>query len=206
MAEHYPFTLNPLPYAYNALEPYLSEAEVYAHHTQCEQNYVNLLNETLSYYPQFQDWSLKALVVYADTFPEEIRTDIKNYAGGVFNHQLYFSCMSEKRNTKPSGSLLREINATYGSFSNFESLLKSYALAIFGSGNTWVLFNSACKLQTINAPNQDTPPLSILNPLLLCDVWEHAYFREYRFDREKYIDNWLKLIDWTIISARYPCQ
>lgn len=96
MAEHYPFTLTPLPYAYNALEPYLSEPEVYAHHTQCQQNYVNLLNKTLSNYPQFQDWSLKALVVYADTFPAEIRTDIKNYAGGVFNHELYFSSMSEK--------------------------------------------------------------------------------------------------------------
>lgn len=206
MADHYPFTLKPLPYAYNALEPYLTEQEVYAHHTQCEQNYVNLLNKTLSLYPQFQDWSLKALVVYADTFPEEIRTDIKNYAGGVFNHELYFESMSEKRNTVPTGSLMREINATYGSFEKFQSLLKSYVLSIFGSGNTWLLFNAACKLQIINAPNQDTPPLSILNPLLLCDVWEHAYFHQVWFDRERYIDNWLHLVDWTIISARYPCQ
>lgn len=206
MADHYPFTLKPLPYAYDALEPYIERDDLYRHHTQCNQQYVDLLNETLAPYPQFQDWSLKALVVYADSFPKPIRNDIRNFAGGVFNHELYFGSMSEKRNTVPTGPFLRDINATYGSFSNFQALLKSYALSIFGSGNTWLLYNTACRLQIINAPNQDTPPLSILNPLLLIDMWEHAYFHQYQFNKEQYLDNWLKVVDWTLISSRYPCK
>ncbi len=205
LPDRYPFSLPPLPYAYDALEPIISKENIYRHYNQYAQGYVDRLNQTLSEYPQFQDWSLKALVVYADNFPIGIRTQIHNYAGGLYNHILYFGSVSEKRNTYPSGALLRELNRTYGSFEKFQTAFKSCALSVAGSGNAWLTYNAACRLQIICTSNQDTPPLSILNPLLVVDLWEHAYYHTFYFDRETYLDNWMKVVDWDIVSARYSC-
>ena len=205
LAEHYPLTLKPLAYPYDALEPHISSEIMYWHHSCNNQKYVDNLNASLAAYPQFQDWSLKAMLVYAEGFPEKIKKSIINNGGGVYNHELFFGSMSEKRNTAPSGNLMNAINSEFGSFDNFKKKFKESALSIFGSGYTWLTSNAVCSLQIINTANQDTPPLAILNPLLLIDVWEHAYNCQHICYRDKYIDAWFNVVDWDIVSSRFTC-
>lgn len=205
MNETYPFTLKPLQYSEDALEPVLSQQTINLHHNVLQQNYVNKLNQTLQPYPQYQDWSLKALVAYSDTFPKNIQSDIKKYAGGVFNHELYFDSMIPN-GKRPSVEMEQKIINSFGSMDNLKASLKSNAMTLFGSGYTWLLENRACKLQIVNTANQDSPPLSIVIPLLNIDIWEHSFYLDYKTNREEYIDNWLNIINWENIEKLTKCH
>lgn len=205
MTEHYPFSLPPLPYEYDALEPFLSEETIKFHYNLIFQTYVVRLNNLLSNYPQYQDWSLKALVVYSSSFPKLIRDQITLLSSGVYNHTEYFNGFSEKRQTRPTGNLLVEINRKYGSFENFEELVVKLATQIVGSGYLWFVFNSKMDIDLITTENQGTPPIAILNPLFNLDIWEHAYLLQYKINREQYIRAFLQVIDWDKISAKYDC-
>lgn len=204
MDETYLFTLKPLPYSEDALEPVLSEETIHLHHSVLQQNYVNNLNIILKPHTKYQDWSLNALAAYCDTFPKDIQNSIKKYAGGVFNHELYFDSMTPTGKS-PSIEMEQKIINSFGSMDNFKSLFKANAMALYGSGYTWLLQNSACKLQIVNTSNQDTPPLSIVKPLLNIDIWEHSFYLDYKTSRDEYIDKWFTIINWENVEKLASC-
>lgn len=203
LTEHYPFKLPPLPYAYNALEPYIDEETMRIHHDIMFKKYVDNLNALLKANPTYQDWSLYDLLAYSDDFDEVISTSLKNNGGGVMNHYLYFDGMTPEK-TEPTGSLMKAIERDFGSMDNICRNMKVAAMSQFGSGYAWLMFDSTSKLRIVKTPNQNPPPLLILQPLFLIDVWEHAYFLKYKHERDKYFDEWCKIIDWKKASMRFP--
>lgn len=205
MNEHYPFELPKLNYAYNALEPYIDGDIIRIHHSVLMQNYVDRLNEVLSRFPQYQDWSLKALVAYADTFPPALRKSIKTYGGGVYNHYIYFNSMTPS-GRMPTPKLMEQIKDSFGSFENMKTALIESTTANFGCGYTWLVCNKSCKLQLINTQKQNTPPLTMVDPIIAIDLWEHAYFNQYIGDRNKYVLNWLQVADWSRVCEYIACK
>lgn len=201
--QHYPFTLPPLPYAYNALEPYIDEETMHIHHDIMFRNYINNLNLLLKANPTYQDWSLYDLLAYSDDFEEPIKTSLKNQGGGVLNHYLYFDSMTPNK-TEAKETLRTAIIRDFGSMEKFYKIMKAAALSQFGSGYAWLMFDSTSKLRIVKTSNQNPPPLLILQPLILIDVWEHAYLLKYKHERDKYFDAWYHLIDWNKASERYP--
>ncbi len=201
----YPFKTLPLPYAYDALLPYISAETLLNHYDAHYSNYVRNLNDALSKYPDLQDWSLKALIVYADSFPNSITKDIKTNAGGVYNHEIYFQSMSSMHQQKPSGNLLNAIIRDFGSIENLLFSIKSLGMAIVGSGWVWLVFDTQCRLRLVTSEKLDVPPISILFPLLTLDLWEHAYFLDRKSKRGEYIDAWFNLINWKEIEELFPC-
>ncbi len=203
MNNNYPFTLTPLNYPYNALEPFLNSELLYNHHTCNVSQYVENLNQSIQEYKQYKDWSLKALVVYTEQFPKELRNVINYNASGIYNHEIYFNSMSQKRNTTVSGEFKNAIDKQFGSFSKFKDTIKSYAMSIKGSGYTWLTFNKDMVIQIINTEKQSTPPLIILEPILNLDVWEHSFNSQYICHKGLYIDSWFMVVDWEKASKIY---
>ncbi len=202
LSSHYPFKLPPLPYAYDALEPHIDAETMHIHHDIMFKKYVDNLNAVLRANPIYQDWSLYDLLAYNDDFNEEVGTAIRNNGGGVFNHYLYFDGMTPEKN-EPTGQLKTAVIRDFGSFDNLCACMKAAALTQFGSGYAWLMFDGTSKLRIVKTPNQDPPPLLILQPILLVDVWEHAYFLKYKQERDKYFDAWCSLIDWNKASKRF---
>lgn len=204
LEQHYPFTLPPLPYNYNALEPYIDEETMHIHHDIMFKRYIDNLNILLKANPTYQDWSLYDLLAYSDDFEEPIRTSLKNQGGGVLNHYLYFDGMTPSK-TEPNEALKVAITRDFGSMPKFCQIMKDAALSQFGSGYAWLMFDGTSKLRIVKTSNQNPPPLQILKPLILIDVWEHAYFLKYNHQRDKYFDAWCdNLIDWNKANMRYP--
>lgn len=205
MNEHYPFELPPLSYGYHDLEPYIDGEMLRTHHSVLMQNYVDKLNQVLSHFPQYQDWSLKALVAYAYTFPPALRSNIENYAGGLYNHYVYFNSMTPG-GRMPTPRLMTQIKDSFGNFENMKSALQTSATINFGCGYTWLVCNKGCKLQIVNTQRQHTPPLTIVDPIVAIDLWEHAFFRQYTNDRDSYVSNWLQVADWSKICEYIACD
>lgn len=191
MNEHYPFVNPPLPYPYNALEPYIDEKTMMLHHDRHLQTYVDNLNNILKDYPEYQSLSLEQLLAYTDSFPEEIQTPVKNNAGGVFNHIFFFSKLW---NTCLPHELLGHILHTFGSFEAFQKQFTAAALSVFGSGYAWLIIDRTGELSIITTKNQDTPVSLGLYPVLNLDVWEHAYYLKHYNLRADYINNWFELL------------
>lgn len=198
----YPFEIKELPYAYDALEPYLSKEILEYHHDKHYATYVNKLNELLKNYPNLQNMTLDELLIRTDEIPNEIKTSIKNNAGGVYNHELYFACMNSADCELPTDRLALAINSSFGSIDKFKDELSSAAINQFGSGYAWLILSNH-KLEIIATPNQDTPISLTVTPLLCIDVWEHAYYLQYQNRRPDYVNNWFNLINWNFVGARY---
>lgn len=202
MKEHYKFINTPLPYAYNAMEPYIDEKTMRLHHDRHLQTYIDNLNNTLSEYPQFQDWTLEQLIMNVPSLPSEIQTAIKNNGGGVFNHQFYFSNLANS-SSHPIGMLSESIKNEFGSYESFQNQFKTAALSVFGSGYAWLVVNATGQLSIITTQNQDTPlPLGMC-PVLNIDVWEHAYYLKHYNKRADYIDDWFHVINWNNANRNY---
>ena len=195
MNEHYPFTLPPLPYPYDALEPHIDKKTMQVHHDTLFQGYVTRLNNALKDYPRFQSWSLERLILENDQLPQSIRTTVYNNAGGVYNHTLYFNTMTP-RYRKPSATMNRKLEHFFGSYDRFAAQMLAAGLSVFGSGWAWLVCDRNGNLNIVTTKNQDTPLPKNLKPLLPLDVWEHAYFLKYLAARNEYINNWLKVINW----------
>lgn len=203
MSEHYMFFNNPLPYAYNAMEPYIDEKTMKLHHDRHLQTYIDNLNKTLSEYPQFQDWTLEQLIMNVPSLPDEIQTSVKNNGGGVFNHQFYFSNLANSAASHPIGMLSESIKNEFGSYESFQNKFKTAALSVFGSGYAWLVVNAAGQLSIITTQNQDTPlPLGMC-PVLNIDVWEHAYYLKHYNKRADYIDDWFHVVNWNNANRNY---
>ncbi len=202
MNEHYPFQLEPLPYSTDALEPYICQEIVELHHYKHQQTYVDTLNGILVNYPELQELSLDELITEQALLPDEVKTKIKNNAGGVYNHQLYFNGMDNPNIELPTGPLAQELNKSFGSMDSFRSQLSNAAITQFGSGYAWLILTNG-KLDIISTPNQDTPLADNVSPLLCIDVWEHAYYLQYQNRRADYVENWFSLINWEYVEKKY---
>lgn len=198
MNEHYPFTNPPLPYAYDALEPYIDAKTMELHHDKHLQAYVDNLNNALKNYPDYQQLSLEQLLLYIFRLPADIRIPVWNNAGGVFNHIFYFSQLAppETIPTVIPQPLLSALNHSFGSMDGFKKALSDAALSVFGSGYAWLVLTPVGKLEIITTANQDTPLPLGLCPVLNLDVWEHAYYLKHFNVRTDYIKDWFSVINW----------
>ena len=201
MEQHYPFSLPPLPYAYDALLPQIDEKTLHFHHDKHFAAYVDNLNKLLADQPEYQSWSLEQLCRDWCQLPDNIRQGVRNNAGGVYNHDLYFKTMAPTPASTPSGDLAGAVTRDFGDLQALKDAMKAAALGQFGSGWAWLTSDREGRLSVQKTANQDTPlPLC---PLLACDVWEHAYYLQYQNRRAEYFENWWQLVDWPQLTETY---
>ena len=200
---HYPFTLLPLPYAHNALEPYIDEQTMHIHHGKHLQTYVDNLNKALEPHQNLHDWPLERLLYNLDKLPAAIQTPVRNAGGGVYNHNLYFSVMGPAGKPLADGTLKTAITRDFGSMDEFLQQLKAAGLAVFGSGWAWLVADNAGKLSIYKTPNQETQIGDNLTPIMILDTWEHAYYLKSQNRRAEHIDNWFNVINWQAAQANY---
>ena len=207
LEEHYPFVAQPLPYEYDALLPVLDEETLHFHHDKHYQTYVDKLNATLADHPQLQQMSLTELLTSEDnklaSLQEEARESIHNNGGGVYNHQLYFDSMRSPAGQEPCGALAEALIRDFGSVRQWKEQMTQAVTEVFGSGWTWLVSDQDGTLMILTTANQDVPDLRLYTPILLIDVWEHAYYLQYRNRRPDYVQGWHKLIHWKKAERRY---
>jgi Fe-Mn family superoxide dismutase len=189
------FKVKPLPYAYDALEPYIDKETMILHHNKHYQAYVDNLNKALEKYPELYKYSLVELLQNIDTLPKDIQKTVLNNAGGAYNHGFFFDIMSPEK-TEPSEELRVSIERDFGSFENFKEQFKHASSSVFGSGWAWLVKDSSGKLSIVTTPNQNSPVSDNLTPVIGLDVWEHAYYLKYKNVRADYIDNWFNVVNW----------
>ena len=202
-AETYPFIVRPLPYEYDALMPVLDEDTLHFHHDKHYKTYVDNLNNALSDYPELQKKSLKDLLSAIETLPPQVQTAVRNNGGGVYNHELYFDSMKNPVGQEPGGALAEAIDRDFGSYRQWKEQMKQAAVGKFGSGWAWLVTDNKGKLSIIQTANQDVPDLKEYIPILLVDVWEHAYYLQYQNRRPDYVEGWFDLINWRKAGMRY---
>ena len=196
------YELKPLPYAHDALEPYVDTMTMQIHHGKHVATYVSNLNATLEKYPELQAKSVEDLLRNLAAVPEAIRTAVRNNGGGVANHEFFWTMMAPKAGGQPTGALADAINTAFGSFDAFKAELKKAALGRFGSGWAWVI-NTGGKLSIESTPNQDSPISEGKHPILTIDVWEHAYYLKYQNRRADFVDAWWNVVNWPEVARRY---
>ena len=201
MEAHYPFSLPPLPYGYDALLPEIEERTLHFHHDKHFAAYIDNLNALLEKHPHCQDWPLERLIQECAALPEDIRQGVRNNAGGVYNHDLYFKTMAPGPASSPAGALERAVIRDFGSLESLKAAMKAAALGQFGSGWAWLVSDAQGQLSVVKTPNQDTPLPQI--PLLPCDVWEHAYYLDYQNRRGDYFESWWRRVNWPGVSEVY---
>lgn len=200
----YKFELMPLPYVYDALEPFIDEETMRIHHDKHLGAYVDKLNSALEGYPALQGLSLQQLLKCPDSIPLKIRTAVVNNGGGVYNHNFFFNTLKPHvEGNMPSGSLAQAIDKEYGCFESFKKKFKEQALAVFGSGYLWLVGDSAGGLRLVKTANQDTPITYGYCPILPIDVWEHAYYLKHQNRRDEYIDDWWNVVNWAKADKYY---
>lgn len=197
--DRYPFELPPLPYAYDALEPAIDRETMYYHHDKHFKAYIDNLNKALEPYPNLQELTLEQLLTRTRFLPREVYTQIMHNGGGVYNHALYFQCLSPygEQRSMPERALLRKIEDTFGSYDDFVTQFSREALKVFGSGWTYLVTTRQGGLKIVNFKNQETPLAMKATPVILVDVWEHAYYLQYKNARGEYLES-----IWSVI--RYP--
>ena len=198
-----PFSLPPLPYPTNALEPHIDAQTMEIHHDRHHGAYVNNLNAALEKHPQLQSWSLEELLRKISSVPEDIRTAVRNHGGGHANHTLFWDIMGPGGGGQPSGALAEAINRTFGSFDQFKQQLSQAAIGRFGSGWGWLTVDANGNLQVESSQNQDSPLMEGRIPILGVDVWEHAYYLKYQWRRPDYVAAWWNTINWANVARRY---
>ena len=181
-----PYELPPLPYPYGALEPHIDEMTMQIHHDRHHAAYVNNANAALEKHPELDSLSVEDLLRRIESVPEDVRTALRNNAGGHANHSLFWKIMSPDGGGQPGGSLGSAIDRAFGSFEAFKDELSKKAAGQFGSGWGWLVVGGGA-LQVISTPNQDSPYMQGLTPILGVDVWEHAYYLKYQNKRADYI-------------------
>jgi superoxide dismutase, Fe-Mn family len=198
-----PYQLPPLPYAQNALEPYIDEETMHFHHDLHHQTYVNNLNAAVEKHPELFARSTEDLVRDLANIPEDIRTAVRNSGGGAVNHALFWEIMGPNAGGQPTGELAAAITSTFGSFDQLKQLVSQAAIGRFGSGWGWLSVDSAAKLVVESTANQDSPLTEGRTPILLVDVWEHAYYLKYRNRRPEYVGQWWNTVNWEAVARNY---
>ena len=196
------YELPPLPYAYDALEPFIDTMTMQIHHGKHHATYVANLNAVLEGHPDLQKLSVDDLVRNLASMPEAIRTGVRNNGGGVANHTMFWQVMAPRAGGDPSGPLADAIKASFGSFETFKTDFKKAALGRFGSGWAW-LIDTGGKLTIESSANQDSPVTEGKRPVLCLDVWEHAYYLKYQNRRADYVDAWWSVVNWSDVARRF---
>jgi Fe-Mn family superoxide dismutase len=191
-----------LPYAHDALEPFIDTMTMQIHHGKHHATYVTNLNAALEQYPDLQKQSIDDLIRNIASVPEAIRTAVRNNGGGHANHAMFWQIMAPKAGGDPSGPLADAIKASFGSFEAFKGELKKAALGRFGSGWAW-LVNNGGKLAIESTPNQDSPVMEGRQVVMGIDVWEHAYYLKYQNRRADYVDAWWSVVNWGEVAKRF---
>ncbi len=197
------FELPPLPYGYDALEPYIDEETMHLHHDKHHQAYINNLNAALANYPDLQDKSVEQLVGDLNSIPEDIRTAVRNNGGGHVNHTMFWEIMSQDGGGDPQGELGQAIVRTFGSFDGFKSAFQDAGAKRFGSGWVWLVRTSAGELKLVSTANQDSPISDGQFPIMGNDVWEHAYYLKYQNRRPEYLAAWWNVVNWNEVARRF---
>lgn len=203
MSNQYPFPLQPLPYGCGGFGAMLNRETVCNHYEHHHRNYVNNLNQLLLPYPAYQSWTLEQILTNADQLPEEIRIKVLRNAGGVYNHNLYWRSMTPCGSGYPLGEVGKAIVQQYQSFAQFQQQFQVSAMSVFGSGWTWLAVDAAGTLHISSTANQEVLPLQQFQPLLILDLWEHAYYLQYRYNQQRYLDNWWHLVNWRFAEEQY---
>jgi Fe-Mn family superoxide dismutase len=197
------FEVPPLPYDYNALEPYIDTQTMQLHHDKHHAAYVNNLNNALQNQSQLASWTVEDLVQRINEVPESIRTAVRNNAGGHINHSMFWQIMKPNGGGDPTGELGSAIQQTFGSFDQFKAAFNDAGVKRFGSGWTWLVLDRSGKLQVISTANQDSPMMDGMFPVMGNDVWEHAYYLKYQNRRPDYLAAWWNVVNWDEITHRY---
>lgn len=204
MPDSYPFVNTPLPYAYDALEPYIDEKTMHLHHDKHLQSYIDHLNETLRTQPKLQHMTLEQLISISPRLPTRLATAVSRNAGGVYNHRFYFVGMTPGvKGARPKGELAAAIETAFVSFEAFEEKLTATAQSVFGSGYAWLAANRRCGLSIVTTANQETPLTLGLCPILNIDVWEHAYYLKHYNKRDGYLADWWNVVNWEEAERRF---
>ena len=198
------FTLPSLPYAHDALEPWIDKTTMEVHHGKHHQAYVNNLNTALGAAPGLASRSLDELLAnHLALVPESIRTAVRNNGGGVANHNIFWQVMGPNAGGTPAGRLAEAINSTFNSFDNLKEKFNAAAIGRFGSGWAWLVKSPAGKLDILSTPNQDTPVSDGSQVILTQDVWEHAYYLKYQNRRPEYAGAWWNVVNWAAVENRF---
>lgn len=189
-------TLTKLPYAYDALEPYIDARTMEIHHTKHHQTYVDKLNAALEKHPSLQSLSVTDLIADLSRVPEDIRTTVRNNGGGHANHDMFFTMLGPKKGGRPVGKLAAAIDGAFGNFEEFQKQFAAAAAAHFASGWAWLSADGERKLKIETTPGHDTPIMTGRRPILVLDVWEHAYYLKHQNRRPDSIADWWHVLDW----------
>jgi len=198
-----PFTLPPLPYAYDALEPHIDAQTMQIHHDKHHAGYVAKLNAALAGNDALAKKSVEELLRELDKIPEDIRTAVRNHGGGHYNHSLFWPSLSKDGGKPATGELAAAIDKAFGNFDGMKEQLAKAAGGVFGSGWAWLVLGRGQVLQVETTPNQDNPVSQGRVPLLGIDVWEHAYYLKYQNKRGDYVTAIFNVIDWNVVTGRY---
>lgn len=194
------YTLPDLPYGYDQLGQYISGEIMKLHHDKHHQTYVDKLNAAIDAAPALRERPLESLLSDLDNLPVSVQTAIRNHGGGHYNHTLFWQWMSPDGGGEPKGEVASKIIEQYGSFQQFVDEFTNKSLAVFGSGWAWLQPD----MSIITTPNQDTPIMQgLAAPLLGLDVWEHAYYLDYKNKRDDYVQSWWNVVNWEFVEQRY---
>lgn len=199
---HLAHELPPLPYSFDALEPYIDARTMEIHHGKHHAAYVNNLNKALEGNADLQKWSLNELMTSLEKIPESIRTAVRNNGGGHWNHSMFWKIMKKGGGGEPRGELAATIKSAFGSFVEFKTKFSQSAMGRFGSGWAWLYFQND-KLVVDSTPNQDNPVMSGGKAVMGLDVWEHAYYLKYQNRRAEYVEAWWNVVNWDQVADYY---
>lgn len=197
------YSVPPLPYAYNALEPHIDQATMQFHHDKHHAAYVKNLNEALDKHPELKSKTVEEMLRNLSSVPEDIRNKVRNNGGGHVNHSMFWQIMKPQGGGEPTGAIAQAINQNFGSFAAFKKQFNEAGTGRFGSGWAWLVRNNNGKLEITTTPNQDSPLSEGKYPIMGNDVWEHAYYLKYQNRRAEYLDAWWNVLNWDEINKRF---
>jgi Fe-Mn family superoxide dismutase len=198
--------LPPLPYPNNALEPHFDARTMEIHHDKHHATYVTKLNEALDKHPELKSKTVEELLTGINTIPDDIRTAVRNHGGGHLNHTIFWNNLSPKGGGQPTGPLADAIKSAFGTFDDFKRKFSDAAAGRFGSGWAWLCADGAGKLTIKDFPNQDSPLMEGLRPILGLDVWEHAYYLKFQNRRPEYITAFWNIVHWADVANRFSAN
>jgi Fe-Mn family superoxide dismutase len=197
------YQLPKLGYEYDALGKYISKDIMQLHHSKHHQAYVDKLNAAIDQAPALRERPLESLLTDLDSLPDAVRTAVRNHGGGHYNHSLFWQWMSPDGGGEPTGELASAIADKYGDYQSFVDEFTAKSLSVFGSGWAWLQPD----MDIITTANQDTPIMQgLAAPLLGLDVWEHAYYLDYKNKRDDYINAWWHVVDWDVVAQRFHAK
>lgn len=196
------YKLPDLPYKYDALEPHIDERTMKIHHTKHHQGYTDKVNAALEGHP-FADLPIEEVLSRINEVPEGKRQAVINNGGGFANHKLFWKVLSPDGGGQPDGKLADDIKKTFGSFDDFKEKFSNASAGQFGSGWGWLCVDSSGGMKVVSTPNQDSPYMNGLTPILGLDVWEHAYYLNYQNRRPDYISAFWNVVNWDQVAQNY---